>query len=868
MTNRANASIDPVCGMTVNPATARAGATHDGETYYFCCPSCQQRFQADPARYLNKSQPTKAQQPAQTDVDPVCGMSVDRSHAAGSHSHGGKTYHFCSTHCLEKFRADPGRYLHEPAGAASSPAPSAPAGTIYTCPMHPEVRQDHPGACPKCGMGLEALDGPAPTTRLEYTCPMHPEVVSDHPGACPKCGMALEPRTVTREEGPNPELVDMSRRFRVGVVLTLPIFVIAMSGMFSHALTGLTWLNWLQLVLATPVVLWCGWPFFERAWLSLVHRSPNMFTLIALGVGAAYLYSVVATIAPQLFPDGFRMQGIVEAYFVEPYFDTAAVVTVLVLLGQVLEVRARGQTSSAIKKLLGLAPSMARLVREGTEIDVPLSDVKPGDVLRVRPGEKIPVDGVVIEGRSSVDESMISGEPIPVEKEPGTRAIGGTVNGTGTFLMRAEKVGADTLLAQIVRMVSEAQRSRAPIQKLVDQVAGFFVPVVLAIAIVTFIVWSAVGAEPRLAHALVNAVAVLIIACPCALGLATPMAIMVGTGKGAENGVLIRNAEALETLEKADTLVVDKTGTLTEGKPHVVTVGPLSAFSAGELLRLAASLERGSEHPFASAIVKEAEAKGVPLVHVADFQSITGKGVVGQVDGHRVALGNTALMADEKVAIDELQSRIDSLRADGQTVLVMAVDGRPAGLLGVTDPIRASTPEAIRLLHEEGLRIIMLTGDSRATAEAVARKLGIDQVVAEVLPDQKTATIQRLKNEGHIVVMAGDGINDAPALALADVGIAMGTGTDIAMESASVTLVKGDLRGIARARRLSRATMRNIRQNLFLAFVYNAVSVPVAAGVLYPFFHILISPMWASAAMSGSSLSVVGNSLRLRRLQM
>jgi P-type Cu+ transporter len=859
MSTSANATIDPVCGMTVDPATARGQAVHEGQTYYFCCPSCQQRFQADPARYLHKTQPAKPQEPVQQALDPVCGMTVDPSHAAGAHAHEGKTYYFCSTHCLEKFRAEPGRYLHEPKG--SSAATVQPAGTIYTCPMHPEVRQDHPGACPKCGMGLEPLDAPAPATRLQYVCPMHPEVVSDHPGACPKCGMALEPRTVTRDEGPSPELVDMSRRFWVGVVLSLPIFVIAMSGMFTHALTGLTWLNWLQFVLATPVVLWCGWPFFERAWLSLVHRSPNMFTLIALGVGAAYVYSVAAIIAPDLFPADFKMHGIVE-----PYFDTASVVTVLVLLGQVLEIRARGRTSSAIKKLLGLAPSTARLVRDGTEVDVPLSDIKPGDILRVRPGEKVPVDGMVIDGRSVVDESMISGEPIPIEKGPGERVIGSTVNGTGTFLMRAEKVGADTLLAHIVRMVSEAQRSRAPIQRLVDEVAGYFVPIVLAIAIVTFIVWSTLGAEPRLAHALVNSVAVLIIACPCALGLATPMAIMVATGKGAENGVLFRDAEALETLHKADTLVVDKTGTLTEGKPQLVTTEPTGGFSAADVLRLAASLERGSEHPLAGAIVKAAEAKGLALADPADFQSITGKGVVGQVDGRRVALGNAALMADQGVAIDALQARIEALRSEGQTVMLVAVDSRPAGLLGVADPIRATTPEAIRLLHEDGLRIIMLTGDSRTTAESVARELGIDRVIAEVLPDQKSATIRRLQDEGHIVVMAGDGINDAPALAQANVGIAMGTGTDIAMESAGVTLVKGDLRAIARARRLSRATMRNIRQNLFLAFVYNVVSVPVAAGVLYPPLHLLISPIWASAAMSCSSLSVVGNSLRLRRL--
>jgi Cu+-exporting ATPase len=847
------AAIDPVCGMTVDPATARFLTKHAGQTYYFCNPSCKQRFEAEPGHYVHT--PSTAHGQA---VDPVCGMNVDPARAAGSHVHEGKTYYFCSTHCVGKFRADPARFVMPPAPALAP----APAGTIYTCPMHPEVRQDHPGACPKCGMGLEPIDGTAPATKLAYVCPMHPEVVSDHPGSCPKCGMALEPRTVTRDERPNPELVDMSRRFWVGVVLSLPIFVIAMSGMFAgQALTGIRWLNWLQLVLATPVVLWCGWPFFERAWLSLVNRSPNMFTLIALGVGAAYLYSVAATVRPDLFPAGFQMHGVVE-----PYFDTAAVVTVLVLLGQVLELRARGQTSLAIKKLLGLAPSTARVVRDSKEIDMPLAEVKPGDLLRVRPGEKVPVDGVIVEGRSSVDESMISGEPIPVEKEPGSRVVGATVNGTGTFLMRAEKVGSDTLLAQIVRMVSEAQRSRAPIQKLVDQVAGYFVPTVLAISAVTFIVWSAVGKEAPLAHALVNAVAVLIIACPCALGLATPMAIMVGTGKGAEHGVLIRNAEALETLEKADTLVVDKTGTLTEGKPRLVTVEPAGGFTTDELLHFAASLERGSEHPLAAAIVKGAEAKGVPLSPVHDFRSITGKGVIGQVDGRRVALGSQALMAEENVDLGPLASGIEALRTEGQTVMLVAVDSKVAGLLGVADPIRSSTLEAIRLLHAEGLHIIMLTGDSRTTAEAVARKIGIDRVIAEVLPEQKALTIKRLQDEGHVVVMAGDGINDAPALAQAQVGIAMGTGTDVAMESAGVTLVQGDLRAIARARALSRATMRNIRQNLFLAFIYNAVSVPVAAGVLYPLIGVLISPIWASAAMSLSSLSVVGNSLRLRRL--
>lgn len=763
---------------------------------------------------------------ASTAIDPVCGMTVDPAQAAASHVHEGQTYHFCHPGCKQRFQADPAKYLNKTA----VPVPAKPQAGV------------------------------------EYTCPMHPEVVSDRPGSCPKCGMALEPRTLSAEEGPNPELVDMTRRFWVGLALSVPVFLIAMGTMLPfeglrHALHRVP--HGVQLVLATPVVLWCGWPFFERAWQSIVHRSPNMFTLVALGVGAAYIYSVVATLWPQLFPAGFRMAG---SDMVEPYFDTAATVTVLVLLGQVLEVRARSHTSSAIKKLLGLAPKTARVVRDGAEADVPLAEVQRGDVLRVRPGEKVPVDGVVTEGSSFVDESMVSGEPIPVEKPVGSKVIGGTINGTGSFLMRAERVGSETLLAQIVQMVGEAQRSRAPVQNLVDQVAAYFVPAVLAAAVVTFIVWSALAAEAPLAHGLVNAVAVLIIACPCALGLATPMAIMVATGKGAENGVLIRNAEALEALHKADTLVVDKTGTLTEGKPKLVTVEAVAGFDTNEVLRLTASLERGSEHPLAAAIVKGATERSLPLGDAVNFQSITGKGVRGTVEGKEVLLGNAALLADAKISVDEVRSRVEALRGEGQTVMLAAVAGQFAGLLGVADPVRASTPEAIRLLHQDGLTIIMLTGDSRTTAEAVARKLGIDQVIAEVLPQEKSAAIKKLQEQGRRVVMAGDGVNDAPALAQADVGIAMGTGTDVAMESAGVTLVHGDLRGIARARRLSRATMRNIQQNLFLAFVYNVVSVPVAAGVLYPFFRLLITPIWASAAMSLSSLSVVGNSLRLRQL--
>jgi len=702
---------------------------------------------------------------------------------------------------------------------------------------------------------------------MVYTCPMHPEIVRDRPGTCPICGMALEPRTVSAEEGPSPELVDMTRRFWIAAVLALPVFLLAMSDLLPgkplHFL-DMRLLNWVQLVLATPVVLWCGWPFFERAWASVIHRSPNMFTLIALGTGAAYLYSLAATVAPWMFPEGFRTAGAVEVYF-----DTAAVITALVLLGQVLELRARGQTTGAIRRLLGLAPRTARIIRpDGREEDVPLDRIQVGDWLRVRPGEKVPVDGTVIEGRSSVDESMISGEPIPVEKEPGAQVIGATVNGTGSLMVRAERVGAGTLLAQIVRMVTEAQRSRAPIERLVNQVSGYFVPAVLAISVLAFVVWGVWGEPPRLAHALVNAVAVLIIACPCALGLATPLGIMVGVGRGAENGILIKNAEALEILEKADTLVVDKTGTLTEGKPRLVGVEPTAGFTEDELLRLAASLERGSEHPLAAAIVKGSEGRGLSLAEAHDFQSVTGKGVIGKVDGHTVILGNAALMADQHIAADPLRPRMEELRREGRTVLLVAVDGQLAGLVAVADPIRASTAEAIRLLHDDGMRIIMLTGDSRTTAEAVARKLGIDEVIAEVLPQQKHEVVKRLQGEGRVVAMAGDGINDAPALAQAQIGIAMGTGTDVAMESAGVTLVQGDLRGIARARRLSRATMQNIRQNLFLAFVYNALSVPVAAGVLYPFFGLLVSPIWASAAMTLSSLSVVGNALRLRKVHL
>jgi P-type Cu+ transporter len=804
-------------------------------------------------------------QPAAGAIDPVCGMTVDPARAAGEYDWQGTTYYFCNPGCLAKFKADPAKYLAPAEARASEPPP--PPATMYICPMDPEVRQDHPGACPKCGMALEPDLSTAPSMRVEYTCPMHPEIVRDGPGACPICGMALEPRTVMIEEGPNPELVDMTRRMWIGAALGLPVFALAMGdmilGMGLGGRVDMRIANWIGLIFSTPVVFWAGWPLLERGWASIRSRHANMFTLIALGVGAAYLYSVAGTIMPGLFPDGFKVHGIVE-----PYFDTAVVITVLVLLGQVMELRARGQTSMAIRQLLGMAPKTARVIRDGQETDIPLPHVQVGDLLRVRPGEKVPVDGVVVEGRSSVDESMVTGEPIPVEKESGAKVTGATINGTGGLVMRAERVGNDTLLAQIVRMVSEAQRSRAPIQRLADVISGYFVPAVVVVAVLSFIAWSIWGPEPRFALALLSAVAVLIIACPCALGLATPMAIMVGTGRGAGAGVLIKNAEALERLEKVDTLVVDKTGTLTEGKPKLAHVTAHAPFTEGDVLRFAAALEQGSEHPLAAAIVSGARERGVDVPQASDFDSITGRGVVGVVDGRQVLLGNGVLMQERGVNISSLGKEADAQRRDGQTVMFVAVDGQPAGTIGAADPVKTSTEEAVRLLHAEGLRIVMLTGDSKATAQAVASKLKIDEVIAEVLPDQKREAIQRLQREGRVVAMAGDGINDAPALAEASVGIAMGTGTDVAIESAGITLVKGDLRAIVRARRLSRATMKNIRQNLFLAFVYNAVGVPVAAGVLYPVIGLLISPIWASAAMTFSSVSVILNALRLRNAQL
>jgi Cu+-exporting ATPase len=765
-------------------------------------------------------------------------MASEPETAAAKREYGGKTYYFCSEGCAAKFAAEPGKFL----GAA----PAAHG--------HSSVR------------GSESKE-------IEYTCPMHPQIVRSGPGACPICGMALEPRTASIEMQENPELAMMSRRFWISVALSLPVFLLSMSDMIpgqpvQHALSVRA-ISWIEFLLATPVVIWGGWPFFERGWASIVNRSLNMFTLIALGTGTAYVFSVAAVLFPGAFPAAFRTSG----GDLPIYFEAAAMITTLVLLGQVLELRARSRTSSAIQSLLRMAPKTARIVRgAGTssarEEDIAIERVVVGDTLRVRPGERVPVDGVVIEGSSAVDESMVTGEPIAVEKVADSRVTGGTVNGTGSFLMRAERVGSETLLAQIVRMVSEAQRTRAPIQRLADVVASYFVPAVVLAAILTFVVWAVWGPEPRLAHGLVNAVAVLIIACPCALGLATPMAIMVGTGRGATAGVLIKNAEALEILEKVDTVVLDKTGTLTEGRPKLERIETEAGRSEDEVLRLAASIERASEHPLAAAIVGGAREKGLGLASVQDFRAFPGKGVVGTVVGRRVALGNASLFVDLGISFDAWAERVETLRRNGKTVMLVAVDNKAAGIIAVADPVKASTPEAIAQLHRSGVRIAMVTGDSEATARSVAKELGIDDVFAETLPQQKAEIVKKLQAEGHVVAMAGDGINDAPALAQADVGIAMGTGTDIAIESAGITLVQGDIRGIARARNLSRATMRNIRQNLFFAFVYNALGVPIAAGVLYPWFGLLLSPIIASAAMTFSSVSVITNALRLRHVDL
>jgi len=822
--------------------------------------------------------------------DPVCGMSVNPANAKHIYQHNGKTYYFCCASCTEKFKADADRYLNpqpKPSGlvtlgAPKSPPPStapeptrkafsaSPSETAYVCPMCQEVREPKPGPCPSCGMALEP-EVPVVATRTEYTCPMHPEIVRSEPGSCPICGMALEPRTVAAAQEENPELRDMTRRFWVSLLLTAPLLVIAMGSMISHSfkvtidlnLDGLIInLQRIEFLLATPVVLWCGWPFFQRFWTSLVNRSPNMFTLIGMGTGVAYIYSVIAALAPQIFPASLRT---ISGY-PDVYFEAAAAIVTLVLLGQVLELRARSRTSAAIRALLDLSPKTARRVdNDGSEKDIPLVQVTPGDRLRVRPGEKIPVDGTILEGRSSIDESMITGESIPVEKSPQSKVIGATINGAGSFIMQADRVGSETLLARIVQLVGQAQRSRAPIQRLADRVAKWFVPAVVAVAAITFTAWFALGPQPRLAHALVNAVAVLIIACPCALGLATPMAIMVGVGRGARAGVLIKNADALETLEKVDTLVVDKTGTLTEGKPKLISF--TSSQSRGdEVLRLAASLERASEHPLAAAIVEGALARGLKLSEPADVANTPGRGIQGSVEGKRVAVGNLAFM--HEVGAIKPGSSFSHVKTDDSTSIFIAIDREYAGMVAVADPIKPTTADAIRQLRRQKLHIVMLTGDHHVTAAKIAQALNIEEFKAEILPEEKLEVVRQLQQQGRVVAMAGDGINDAPALAQANVGIAMGTGADVAMESGGITLVKGDLTAIVRARALSQATMRNIRQNLFFAFVYNAVGVPIAAGVLYPFFGLLLSPIFAAAAMSFSSVSVIANALRLRHVKL
>jgi Cu+-exporting ATPase len=876
---------DPVCGMTVDPAHAASTAEYDRKLYHFCSRGCAEKFQRDPKKYLDASYkpagmpgmvqigagPAKSagatvqiSAPPKVEKDPVCGMSVDTAKAAATVMHGGKTHYFCCTGCAERFKADPAKYLAQSQTPPSSAKPAA-AGTAYVCPMDPEVRQNRPGACPKCGMALEP-EMPVAPPKTQWTCPMHPEIVRDVPGACPICGMALEPKTAKAVEE-NPELRDMTRRFWISVALGVPLVAFAMlrMGPLMHAISP-TLGNWIEFALATPIVLWCGWPFFQRGWASVKFRSPNMFTLIAMGVGVAYVYSAVATIAPGLFPHSLQrgMGGLPDVYF-----EAAGAIIALVLLGQVLELRARSRTSGAIRALLDLSPKKARIMRDdGSEYDVPLDQVKVGDKLRVRPGEKIPTDGSVLDGLSSVDESMVTGESIPIEKHAGDKVIGATVNGTGWLLMRAERVGSETMLAQIVKMVSEAQRSRAPIQKLADKVAAWFVPAVLAVAVITFLAWLFLGPEPRLGHAIVNAVAVLIIACPCALGLATPVAIMVGTGRGARAGVLIRNAEALETLQKVDTLALDKTGTLTQGRPELMSVVAVGGETEERVVRLVASLERGSEHPLAAAVVEAALANGISLIPTDEFRSVTGRGVVGRVGGHEVAAGNEELLRELEIDSHELQAKAEELRREGQTVVLAAVDHRAAGVLGIADPVKPEAAQAVRDLRGEGLRVVMLTGDNATTAAAVARKVGIDDFEAGVLPDRKADVVKKLQQQGRVVAMAGDGINDAPALAQAQVGIAMGTGTDVAMESAGVTLIKGDLAALVRARRLSRAVMRNIRQNLFFAFIYNSVGVPIAAGILYPKFGILLSPIIAAAAMSFSSVSVITNALRLRNVKL
>lgn len=843
---------DPVCGMTVDESNA-ISIEHDGQTVYFCSAHCRDKFVANLApEALEKG--TAATNRNSESCHHDTATDHQESDAAKTCCH--------HEHAHEHEHHD---HEHHDHGSSSDVHPTK----AWYCPMCPGVESDTPGDCPKCGMKLERNPSAPAATKTIYTCPMHPEIERDEPGDCPICGMPLEPKTVTLDDDDHEEaeLRDMSRRFWFGLALTVPVFLIAMSEMVGLDLTR--WvsphaLGWVQLILATPVVLWSGWPFFVRGWRSIVTMNLNMFTLIAIGTGAAYIYSIIAVVAPNIFPETMRENGVVAVYF-----EAAAVIIVLVLLGQVLEIRARRRTSSAIRELLSLAPPTAIVVRDGQEIEVPLEQVQTGETIRVRPGDKIPVDGTVIEGQSSVDESMITGEPIPVSKGPGDTVIGGTVNQTGSFLFRAERVGSETMLAQIVNLVAQAQRSRAPIQSVVDKVAAWFVPAVVVAAIITFIVWLTVGPEPRLAHALVNAVAVLIIACPCALGLATPMSIMVGVGRGAKEGILIKNAEVLETMKKVDVLIVDKTGTLTEGKPQLTGIVPADDLDENELLRLAAGLETQSEHPLAESIVRAARDRQIELPSASDFESVTGLGVRGTVDGHPVLIGNQEFLQRNNVSgVEALTDRAVALQSEGNTVMFVGIDGRAAGLLAVSDPIKSTTPGAIQTLHRLGLKVIMLTGDNVNTARAVAEKLGIDEFEAGVKPEDKHRKVEELRKAGHVVAMAGDGINDAPALAAANVGIAMGTGTDVAIESAGVTLVKGDLQGIVKAIRLSRAVVRNIHQNLWFAFGYNTLGIPIAAGVLYPFFGILLSPMIAAAAMSFSSLSVVTNALRLRNIEL
>lgn len=868
---------DPVCGMTVDPEKAPAKFDHAGTTYYFCCAGCAAKFRADPEKYLRARNLPRDEAPSQGLVQ-LGGLSAETKTRSVTSSAGGSPV----VVPLADSSVEPS--VDSSVGPSKTDSLTANstrdrAADVYTCPMDPEVKRDKPGPCPKCGMSLEPEIPRAAATRVEYTCPMHPQIVRDGPGSCPICGMALEPRTVSADDEDDPELASMTRRFWISVALTVPVLALGMSEMIPgqplERLLSVPAIGWMEFLLATPVVIWGGWPFFERGWASIVNRSLNMFTLIAIGTGTAYVYSVVALLRPGLFAGA---TGITSGQ-APIYFEAAATITTLVLLGQMLELRARHRTSASIRALLKLSPRNARMVRsDGTEIDVPVEHIAAGDKVRVRPGESVPVDGVVIDGSSAVDESLVTGEPLPTEKIAGSRVTGGTVNGTGTLLVRAQRVGSDTLLAQIVRMVSEAQRSRAPIQRVADRVSAYFVPAVLVAAVVTFIVWLHFGPAPRVNNAVLNAVAVVIIACPCALGLATPMAIMVGTGRGALAGVLVKNAEALEVLGKVDTLVIDKTGTLTEGKPRVTRVVVAQGVEEGEVLRVAASLERASEHPLAAAILGAAEERRVTLGEIVDFRATTGKGVTGRLagkqanetqgGGQRAALGNHALLTDLRISYAEFESVVEPLEAEGQTVVFVALDKTLLGAIAVADPIKESAREAVEQIHREGIRIVMLTGDTRAAAEAVAEKLGIDRVEAGVLPDRKAAAVKQLQTEGRVVAVAGDGVNDAPALAQADVGIAMSTGTDVAIESAGITLLRGDLRGIVRARKLSRATMRNIRQNLFFAFFYNAVGIPIAAGVLYPFFGLLLSPIIASAAMTFSSVSVITNALRLRRLKL